>query len=217
MEVLIIGAEVGSPVVLRLVTTTPVVWGIWVLRLGRIWAVPEDAEVVTTGTLADTDEVETGSKKMPPSDGEVEVSGAWSLVAETTWLVMGIGSSGYGTNTSPLCVSCTTVVTTTTPAVVLSPASTVGSGAIVEVASGAMTTLLSLGKVGSIQSCGLGKALAVAICNTVSHTNAFMVVVSGGYFRRANATLEQRGSNRPNRPGSSWKQSQKCKRLRDWG
>ena len=130
---------------------------------------------------------------------------------------MGIGSSGYGTNTTPLRVSSTRVVDTTTPAVALSSAATVSSGAAVEVAARAMSTLLSLDKVGSIQSCGLGKALAVAICNTVSHTNAFMVVVSGGYFRRANATLEQRGSNRPNRPGSSWKQSQKCKRLRDWG
>jgi hypothetical protein len=54
----------------------------------------------------------------------------------------------------------------------------VSSGAAVEVAARAMSTLLSLDKVGSTQSsCGLGTALAAAICNIVSHTNAFMVVV----------------------------------------
>lgn len=62
IEVLIMGADVGNPVLLRLVITTPVVCGTRVLKCGRICAVPELAELVMTETFGETEEVLTGAK-----------------------------------------------------------------------------------------------------------------------------------------------------------
>ena len=62
MEALMMGADVGKPVVLRLVMTIPVVCGIRVVNDGRIWTVPELAEVVVTETLAVMEELRTEAK-----------------------------------------------------------------------------------------------------------------------------------------------------------
>lgn len=66
MEVLSSGAEVGTPVVFRLVITVPCMFGLVVPNVGSIWAVPELVEVVITETLGVTVEVMMDPKNMPP-------------------------------------------------------------------------------------------------------------------------------------------------------
>jgi hypothetical protein len=59
IEVLIKGPLVSAPENTMLVMTAPLVLGVLVLRVGRIWTVPELLEVVETGTLGVTVEVLT--------------------------------------------------------------------------------------------------------------------------------------------------------------
>jgi hypothetical protein len=75
IEVLIKGPLVRAPDDPILVMTVPLVLGVPVLRLGRIWTVPELLDMVETDTLGVTVEVLTTWKKIPPVDvDDVEAS-----------------------------------------------------------------------------------------------------------------------------------------------